>query len=167
MSHPLAPLFVSDADTSCALSVKMSALLYLPGLLVVLFKRHGLIGTLLHVAVLVFTQVAAGLPFLLTYPRPYLKYSYEFSRAFLYKWTVNWRFVSEDTFLSQWWARGLLVGHIATLVAFGLFKWCRREGGALKVIRNGLRSPFARPDGCVVTGDCKLGSSFSLLFPAD
>lgn len=143
----------------------MSALLYLPGLLVVLFKRRGLVGTLLHVAVLVSTQVAAGLPFLLTHPRPYLKYSYEFSRAFLYKWTVNWRFVSEDTFLSQWWARGLLAGHLATLVAFGLFKWCRWEGGAIKVIKSGLRNPLGRPEGCNVTGDCKPSSSFCCYFP--
>ncbi|KAI0724112.1 mannosyltransferase [Fomitopsis betulina] len=137
----------------CALSVKMSALLYLPGLLVVLFKRRGLVGTLLHVTVLVSTQIIAGLPFLLAHPRSYLKYSYEFSRAFLYKWTVNWRFVGEETFLSNWWARGLLAAHIATLVAFGLFKWCRREGGALQVISNGISNPLRHPEGCVVSSD--------------
>lgn len=149
-----APLFVSNVQSSCALSVKMSALLYLPGLLVVLFKRRGLVGTLLHVTVLVSTQIIAGLPFLLAHPRSYLKYSYEFSRAFLYKWTVNWRFVGEETFLSNWWARGLLAAHIATLVAFGLFKWCRREGGALQVISNGISNPLRHPEGCVVSSDC-------------
>jgi len=137
----------------CALSVKMSALLYLPGLLVLLFKKHGLVGTLAHLAVLVSTQVAAGLPFLLHNPSSYLKYSYEFSREFLYKWTVNWRFVSEETFLSQWWARGLLAGHIAALVVFGLCKWCKREGGAWAVISRGLRTPWRRPEGCHVTSD--------------
>ena len=142
----------------CALSVKMSALLYLPGLLVVLFKRCGLIGTLSHLVVLVTTQVAAGLPFLLHHPGSYIKFSYEFSRAFLYKWTVNWRFISEETFLSQWWARGLLAGHVATLAAFGLFKWCRREGGAWTTISSGLRNPWRRPEPCVVTGDCKPSS---------
>ncbi|KZT68202.1 glycosyltransferase family 58 protein [Daedalea quercina L-15889] len=144
---------LGTALLGCALSVKMSALLYLPGLLVVLFKRRGLIGTLLHIVILVSTQVAAGLPFLLHHPSSYLKLSYEFSRTFLYKWTVNWRFISEGTFLSQWWARGLLAGHVATLVAFGLFKWCRREGGAWTVIGSGLRNPWQRPERCLVTSD--------------
>ncbi|TFY65484.1 hypothetical protein EVJ58_g1958 [Rhodofomes roseus] len=137
----------------CALSVKMSALLYLPGLLVVLFKKNGLVGTLLHLVLLLSTQVVVGLPFLLQHPGSYLKYSYEFSRAFLYKWTVNWRFISEETFLNQWWARGLLAGHVATLATFGLCQWCRREGGVWAVISSGLRNPMRRPERCHVTSD--------------
>lgn len=139
---------------SAALSVKMSVLLYLPGILVVLFKRTGLLGTLRHMLVLLATQAAFGLPFLRRYPWSYLNHSYEFTRAFLYKWTVNWRFVSEETFLSSAWARGLMVGHLATLVFFGLWRWCRRDGGTFPVLYRGLRSPSKPSSLLPLTADC-------------
>ncbi|KAF7793104.1 hypothetical protein EIP86_004212 [Pleurotus ostreatoroseus] len=131
----------------------MSVLLYLPGILVVLFKRNGLVGTIRHMLLLIGTQAALGLPFLAQYPTSYLKSSFEFTRIFLYKWTVNWRFVSEETFLSSAWARGLLFAHLTLLVAFGLFKWCRRDGGTLHVIINGLRSPSRAPASATLSAD--------------
>ena len=134
----------------------MSVLLYLPGNLVVLFKRTGLLGTVRHMLLLIATQAAIGLPFLRQYPWSYLKYSYEFTRVFLYKWTVNWRFVSEETFLSTTWARGLLIGHLTTLVAFGLWRWCRRDGGTWGVLARGLRSPSNSPAIVPVSADCRL-----------
>ncbi len=143
-------------NDSASLSVKMSVLLYLPGILVVLFRRTGLLGTIRQMLVLILSQVAIGWPFLSQFPRSYLKYSYEFTRAFLYKWTVNWRFVSEETFLSSAWARGLLLGHLATLIAFGLFKWCRRDGGVFAVLQRGLRSPLVAPSLVPISSDCRL-----------
>ncbi|KAI0748277.1 glycosyltransferase, partial [Daedaleopsis nitida] len=128
-----------------ALSVKMCVLLYVPGLLVVLFKRRGLAATALHVLALGATQLLAGLPFLREYPRAYLKYSYELSRAFLFKWTVNWRFLGEELFLSSAWARGLLAAHVATLALFALFRWCRSDGGVWTVLDKGLRQPLRAP----------------------
>lgn len=142
------------SPSRCALSIKMSALLYLPGLLVILFKRHGLLSTLGHVLGVVLIQGGIGAPFLVHNWRTYLRYSYEFSRAFLYKWTVNWRFVSEEAFLSAWWARGLLFGHLATLVAFGLSRWCRRDGGVWTVVSSGLRRPSYAPSAVPMTADC-------------
>lgn len=133
----------------------MSVLLYLPGLLVVSFKRKGLLRTLTNVVLLFSTQVVAGAPFLSHQPWSYLHYSYEFSRQFLYKWTVNWRFVSEETFLSPAWARGLLFGHLATLICFGLFKWCRKDGGTVAVLNRGLRFPSFSPSLVPVTADRK------------
>ncbi|GBE82042.1 mannosyltransferase [Sparassis latifolia] len=137
----------------CAMSIKMSALLYLPGLVVVLFKRRGFLSTLAHVSALALTQLVIGLPFLWQYPLSYLKYSYQFSRTFLYRWTVNWRFISEETFLSSAWAKGLLAGHLTTLVAFGLFKWCKGDGGVWYVVSRGLRTPLQRPPVPPVTAD--------------
>ncbi|KAI6045645.1 mannosyltransferase [Pisolithus marmoratus] len=96
---------------SLSLSVKMSALLYLPGLLVVLFKRHGMIGTARYMA----------------------------------KWTVNWRFLDEEVFLSPSWAMSLLLGHVTLLTAFGLCRWCKSDGGTLAVIRRGFLHPFQSP----------------------
>ncbi|TBU65668.1 glycosyltransferase family 58 protein [Dichomitus squalens] len=135
------------------LSVKMSVLLYVPGLLVILFKRRGLVSTLLHVLALGATQVLAGLPFLLYHPRSYLKYSYELGRVFLFKWTVNWRFLGEDLFLNSTWAEALLVAHVTTLALFGLFRWCRRDGGVMAVLRRGFEQPLRAPAVAPLTAD--------------
>ncbi|CCL98442.1 uncharacterized protein FIBRA_00439 [Fibroporia radiculosa] len=137
----------------CALSVKMSALLYLPGLLVVLFKRQGLLLTLLHVVGIGLVQAVVGHEFLLHAPGSYLKSSYEFSRVFLYKWTVNWRFVGEDVFLSSSWAGCLLLGHLTVLTAFGFCKWCRRDGGVWVVLSEGFSHPNRAPQVRPVTAD--------------
>ncbi|KAF8522184.1 mannosyltransferase [Hysterangium stoloniferum] len=126
---------------SAALSIKMSIFLYLPGLLVVLFKRHGLFHTLRHCAVIAVSQGLIALPFISTYPRSYFASAFEFSRIFLYKWTVNWRFIPEDIFLSRPWAFTLLAMHLCTLVAFATMKWCKADGGVLNVLSRGLRHP--------------------------
>ena len=136
----------------------MSCLLYLPGILVILFQRTGLVGTVRHMLVLLFSQIAFGEPFLTPYPKSYLHNAYEFTRVFLYKWTVNWRFVSEETFLSSAWARGLLIGHLTTLIAFGLWKWCRQNDGVRSVLERGLRSPNKSPSVRPLTADCELFS---------
>ena len=136
--------------------MKMCVLLYIPGLLVVLFKRRGLVSTAVHMLALGATQVLIGLPFLLEHPRSYLKYSYEFSRVFLFKWTVNWRFLGEDLFLSPAWAKGLLVGHVTTLALFGLFKWCRSDGGVWSVLERGLRQPLRAPSAAPLAADREL-----------
>ncbi|KIL00104.1 glycosyltransferase family 58 protein [Paxillus rubicundulus Ve08.2h10] len=127
---------------SLALSVKMSALLYIPGLLVILFQRHGLMGTLRHLLVLACTQVLLARSFLVESTPAYLQNAFDLSRVFLYKWTVNWRFVDEQTFLSPSWAKGLLLGHITVLVVFGLFRWCRGGGGVASVLSRGFRRPM-------------------------
>ncbi|KAI0363477.1 mannosyltransferase [Pilatotrama ljubarskyi] len=129
----------------CALSVKMCVLLYVPGLLVILFRRGGLLWSILHMFALGATQVLIGMPFMLHYPWSYLKHSYEFSRVFLFKWTVNWRFLGEELFLSPAWAKGLLVAHVTTLTLFGLFKWCNSDGGVWAVLSRGLQRPTRAP----------------------
>ncbi|KAI4524359.1 glycosyltransferase family 58 protein [Schizophyllum commune Loenen D] len=126
---------------SAGISVKMSIVLYVPGLLVLLFKRRGLLSTLGHLVVAAIVQISLGLPFLKVYPREYLGSAFDLSRVFLYKWTVNWRFVTEETFLSPLFAKALLVGHVSALVAFGLFRWCRADGGVLRVLERGFRRP--------------------------
>jgi len=54
---------------------------------------------------------------------------------------VNWRMIGQDTFLSRQWANGLFLGHVSTLAAFGLFVWCKRDGGVWTVLRRGFRKP--------------------------
>ena len=137
----------------------MSALLYLPGILVVLFRRRGLLATLLSVVALALSQVAIGWPFIQGNPHSYFKLAFEFSRQFLYKWTVNWRFVPEETFLSSTWAKALLALHLATLIALG-FRWCRRDGGVFAVLDRGVRRPATPPSLVPMSADCE---SYGLL----
>lgn len=134
----------------------MSILLYLPGILLIIWKRRGLLSTLLHSLTIILMQLLLGSPFISQYPMQYFSRSFEFSREFLYKWTVNWRFIDEKTFLSPGWAIGLLIGHVSTLAAFAAFRWSRRDGGIVSLVRRG----FVRPnDGAAlqpVSSDRKL-----------
>lgn len=140
---------------SLALSVKMNALLYLPGLLVVLFRKKGLLATLGHGILIAVVQALLAIPFLQHYPYSYFTNAYDLSRVFLYQWTVNWRFLKEEWFLHPTFAKILLCGHGFALVMFGLFRWCKSEGGTaallLRGFRNLTRSPALQP----VTADCK------------
>jgi len=140
---------------SGALSVKMSILLYLPGLLVITFRRRGLATTLRYLITIAAVQALLAFPFLSEDPCSYLKRAFDLGRAFLYKWTVNWRFVDEPTFLSPTFALSLLVGHLSVLVTFGLFRWCRLDGGVWKIINRGLRQPLQPAGVTPTTPDCE------------
>lgn len=134
----------------------MGIILYLPGLLVVLFKKRGLTQTLIHLITIVATQALFATPFLREDPWAYLRSAFDLGRVFLYKWTVNWRIFNEETFLSGRLATTLLIGHVSVLVVFGLFRWCEPDGGVYKVISRGIRHPSA-PAGIVpITPDCEL-----------
>lgn len=142
----------------------MSILLYLPGLLVILFKRRGLLLTLIHLVTLSATQALFAIPFLREDPWGYARSAFDLGRVFLYKWTVNWRLLDEETFLSNRLATTLLVGHGTVLIAFGLFKWCAPDGGVASVLYRGLRRPL-HPAGLVpVTADCEYPNPPSVLF---
>jgi len=56
----------------------------------------GLYKTILHIALCGVIQVALGWPFLTTYPISYISRSFELGRVFMYKWTVNWKFLDEE-----------------------------------------------------------------------
>lgn len=137
----------------------MSAALLLPGILVVLFRRHSLLGTLRHLSILLLSQVVLAQNFLREDPSAYFTRAFDLSRVFLYKWTVNWRFLSEERFLRSDIARALLVGHVATLIAFGIFMWCRADGGVVAVLRRGIRRPGKSPALAVVSADCRSHSN--------
>jgi len=139
----------------------MSILLYLPGLLVILVKRRGLVSTLTSMITLLATQILFAIPFLREDPWAYLRCAFDFDRIFLYKWTVNWRFFDEDTFLSPRLSTALLVGNLTLLVAFGLFKWCEQDGGTSFVIRRALRRPLLPAEIALTTPDCM--SLFALM----
>lgn len=114
---------------SLAISVKMNALLYLSGFIIVLYflNNENLLPTLVALAVIPFIQVMVGWNFLLPMfndeTAKYLRWTYisnafKFDRKFLYEWTVNWRFVPEEIFLSDNFSNGLLLGHLSLLLVF-------------------------------------------------
>jgi alpha-1,3-mannosyltransferase len=131
----------------------MSVLLYLPGVLIILVKRRGVAGTIRAVVQMVAVQVLLGRRFLAEYPREYFSGAFDLSRVFLYKWTVNWRFVDEDIFLSPIFARALLVGHLSILVAFGWFKWTKKDGGVPFLLKRALRYPTQPASPLMVSAD--------------
>lgn len=58
------------------------------------------------------------MPFLLVNPWSYLSRSFDLGRVFLYEWTVNWKFISEEMFLNRYLHIGLLSAHILVLLIF-------------------------------------------------
>lgn len=59
-----------------------------------------------------------GLPFLRHNWFNYLHKAFELSRVFTFEWTVNWKFLPEDVFISKELALALLGAHMLFLVLF-------------------------------------------------
>lgn len=83
-------------------------------------------------------------------PTGYLSRAFELSRQFLFKWTVNWRFVGEETFLSREFSLGLLVLHISLLAIF-FTTWVKPSGtNVFRFLQNTLQGcqqkvPLSKP----------------------
>eukprot|EP00945_MAST-04E_sp_MAST-4E-sp1_P007942 g7942.t1 len=108
---------------SLAVSVKMNVLLFAPALFLLLVRHGGLFSALCKIAVCAVIQVALGMPFMMTDFWAYMNGSFEFGRVFKYKWTVNWKFLPEDIFVSKPLALGLLALHLSTLWFFANRRW--------------------------------------------
>lgn len=110
---------------SVAVSVKMNALLFLPGFGIIYLQVLGPVFTIIQTAIpFLLVQVLVALPFLTSgFSKEYVGGAFEFSRVFFYKWTVNWRFVPENIFLSPTFALTLLGVHAVLIAAF-----CTRRG---------------------------------------
>lgn len=82
-----------------------------------------------------------GYEFLGANARSYLSRAFEFSRQFMFKWTVNWRFVGEETFLSKPFSIALLAAHVALLLTFLHTQWLRPASISLFGVKRLLLSP--------------------------
>lgn len=109
---------------SLALSIKMNILLFFPAFGIILWQVIGAYKTMAQLGLFVAIQGVLAYPFLSTYPASYIQKAFEFSRVFDYTWTVNWRMMSEETFVSDWFAKQLLAAHAFTLLMFIIFIWC-------------------------------------------
>lgn len=85
-------------------------------------------------------QLGLAVSFLTSEWRPYLSKAFEFSRSFLYKWTVNWRFVPENAFLSRRFALALLLAHLVLLYV-AVRKWTQEFGGFGNFVSRLLKYP--------------------------
>uniref|UniRef100_A0A7N5KB74 Dol-P-Man:Man(5)GlcNAc(2)-PP-Dol alpha-1,3-mannosyltransferase n=1 Tax=Ailuropoda melanoleuca TaxID=9646 RepID=A0A7N5KB74_AILME len=112
---------------SLAVSVKMSVLLFAPGLLFLLLVQFGFRGALPKLGICAVLQVLLGLPFLLENPIGYLSRSFDLGRQFLFRWTVNWRFLPEALFLHRAFHLALLAAHLTLLFLFALCRWHSRS----------------------------------------
>ena len=152
----------TNVRPSGALSVKMSNMLYLPGIMVVTCREKGLLTTIGHVAVIIALQGLIGLPFLREYPWEYLAGAFDLSRVFLYKWTVNWRFVPEEIFISKPFAKGLLTIHLVILVIFLLRRWFADLRGPFAAIVKAVKYPTKPLTALPMTSNCECSLSTDL-----
>lgn len=143
---------------SMAISVKMNALLYMPAFVITVYFLLGECLSLVAVVLCVIpmVQVLIGWKFLLPlfwddearYLRwAYISNAFDFSRQFLYKWTVNWKFVSPECFLSSAFSRGLLVAHISLLLVFIFARFISRQvtkKSVLTLVTDAIASPFTK-----------------------
>lgn len=109
---------------SLAIATKMNALLYAPGLAVVLCQAIGFLPALaLAFLVCLPILVLLGAPFLINAPLAYLSRAFELTRKFLFKWSVNGAYLPENVFTHPALSIALLVAHGTTLLALGHFRW--------------------------------------------
>lgn len=103
---------------SISVSIKMNMLLYAPGILLVLWFGNGIIETAICLLICANTQVVLGWPFLNAYPQEYVMRAFDFGRVFMYKWTVNFKFLSPEMFVSKKLSITLLIGTIIGIILF-------------------------------------------------
>jgi alpha-1,3-mannosyltransferase len=125
---------------SWGLGIKMSLLLALPAIGVILFLARGVQASLKQAWLMAQLQIVIAFPFLPANAMGYLTKAFEFSRQFLFKWTVNWRFVGEDVFLSREFSVSLIMGHISALALFATTRWLRpAEKPIMELVGNALK----------------------------
>lgn len=117
--------YLGTALISCGIGVKMSVLLSIPGVAFILLQSCGLERCVTMALLVAQTQGLFAYEFVRAHWRAYVYRSFQLSRQFLYKWTVNWRFVPEETFLSAPFSIGLLAAHAGLLLLFASTRWVK------------------------------------------
>ena len=139
---------------SWGLGIKMSLLLSLPAVVIILFLGRGLWGSLRLLWLMAQVQIAIAVPFMGKNALGYFGRAFELSRQFKYEWTVNWRMVPEDIFLSRGFALALLAGHVTVLLAFIVTRYIQPTKRSLFAILPPIlrgRSPFTEHEETVIS----------------
>lgn len=128
--------YIACVFYSLAVSIKMNMLLYAPGiLLVLLLGTSGVQQTAICLSICAGIQLLLGLPFLTTYPIEYLSRAFDLNRTFEYQWTVNFRFLPEDIFVSKRLSLFLLFLTALAYTAFA-YKWIQETWKAVQAKRS-------------------------------
>lgn len=110
---------LSSLMFTLSLSIKMNALLYLPGFTFILWYCVGTFKTFLNLILIILVQLLLALPFIVYGSlESYFKGAFDFNRQFLYKWTVNWKMIEESNFINPIFSRTLLIMHLSLLAIF-------------------------------------------------
>ncbi|RNE99418.1 putative dolichyl-P-Man:GDP-Man5GlcNAc2-PP-dolichyl alpha-1,3-mannosyltransferase [Trypanosoma rangeli] len=112
---------------SMAVSVKMNIFLFAPGLLLILCRSlpwHGVISCL---TVCAMWQVGVALPFLLWEPQGYIQKAFELGRVFTHRWTVNFKCVPEEVFVSKEFGQVLLLLTVLSWLLLWRRRWSKRR----------------------------------------
>ncbi|EFY97398.2 ALG3 domain (glycosyl transferase family 58) protein [Metarhizium robertsii] len=140
---------------SWGLGIKMSLLLSLPAVGIVLFLGRGFGGSLRLAWLMAQVQLVIALPFVAKNWRGYLGRAFELSRQFKFEWTVNWRMMGEELFLSKQFATVLLVLHALVLLIFVTSRWLQPARRSLVSLISPMlrgRSPFTPAEELAVSG---------------
>lgn len=129
-------LSVAAGIWSFGVGIKMTVLLAAPALGFILLQGMELADATFMGVATVATQILIATPFIERRTGgdfwAYFERAFEFTRAFLFKWTVNWRFVGEERFLSKEFAVGLLILHASILITFAHTKWVQPSASGLQ-----------------------------------
>ena len=124
-----------------ALSVKMNILMWAPGLLLLPLLdedrqwRHRFRVWIESGVIILGVNVILALPFLLSHPWAYLQGSFDFSRVFEQRWSVNLQFLPESLFLSRKFHVTLLALHVVLLLIILPNMWKRMTTPQFGVIK--------------------------------
>lgn len=104
-------------------------------------------------------QVILAFPFLRHNWFHYVLKAFELNRVFTYMWTVNWKFLPEDVFVSKQLALGLLGAHVFFLALF-----LQKHFHILGTFRAVLRKPFAIYEPFPIRSEVVVTSLFTINF---
>jgi alpha-1,3-mannosyltransferase len=114
---------IGSSVLTCALGVKMNVLLAVPGIAFVLLQSIGVDRSITQALIVAQSQGLFAYEFVKYDWRAYLSRAFQLNRQFFYKWTVNWRFIPKEIFLSSKFSYGLLAAHVALLLVFMTTRW--------------------------------------------
>ncbi|KAK9351169.1 ALG3 protein-domain-containing protein [Lipomyces doorenjongii] len=129
---------------SFAVSIKMNVLLFLPGAGVILLQALG--PRVFRAALFMLqVQIIVAYPFTSKFFFSYVTRAFDFNRMFLYKWTVNWRFIDEAVFLTAEFAQTLLIIQGLLLLFFVFTRWIKPSDMNIINIIQTIAFPSPRP----------------------
>jgi alpha-1,3-mannosyltransferase len=116
---------------SAAVGVKMTALVAAPAAGVIVLQGLGTSEASFVGMYCIMIQLLSSFPFVQEGNFHYFLASFDFGRQFLYKWTVNWRFVGEEVFTSKAFATSLLVVHVSIMLFFLQTQWVKPSSSSI------------------------------------